>query len=127
MLATLFGMRTGVFFRPHLEQSLAASRLLRLRLWPCAFPSHVIFKSDCKAMVDTFHSSLPNYSKFGCLVLRCRSLASLIENVFIIFVKRQANKVAHTLTRAACSFASSSFWLKAPPFLVDALAVDLHG
>ena len=35
--------------------------------------------------------------------------------------------VAHILARAACSFASSSFWLKAPPFLVDVIAVDLHG
>ena len=77
---------------------------------------NVILESDCKAMVDAFHSSHLDYSKFGYLVSRCRSLASLIENVSIIFVKRQTNMVDHTLARAAYSFASLSFWLEAPPF-----------
>ena len=88
---------------------------------------NVILKSDCKAVVDAFHSSRLNYSEFGYLVSRYRSLASLIENVSIIFVKRQANMIAHTLTRAACSFASPSFWLEAPLFLADALNADFHG
>ena len=100
---------------------VALTRIRELSLY------NVILELDCKATVNAFHSSLLNYSEFGCLVSRCRSLASLIENVSIIFVKRQANMVAHTLTRAACSFASSSFWLEAPPFLMDALVADLHG
>ena len=87
---------------------------------------NVIFESDYKAMVNTFHSSRPDYYEFGLLVSRCMSLASLIENISIIFVKRQDNVVAHTLARAICSFANLTFWLKAPPFLVDALATDLH-
>ena len=49
---------------------------------------NVILELDCKAVVDAFHSSRSNYSEFDCLMSRCKSLASLIENVSIIFVKR---------------------------------------
>ena len=88
---------------------------------------NVILELDYKAVVEAFHYFHPDYSEFGCLASRCRSLASLIKNVSIIFVKQQANMVAHTLAKAAYFFATPYFFLEAPSFLVDAQAVGLHG
>ena len=132
MLAALFRKRTWLFVMPHLVQfspvEAEAMALCVALTWSHELSlCNVILGSDYKAVVDEFHSSQKDYYEFGCLVSRCRSLASLIENVSIIFVIRQANMVAHTLARTTCFFASPSFLLEAPPFLVDALAAVLHG
>ena len=89
MLAALFGKRTWLFVMPHLVQfspveaeamalCVALTGIHELSL------CNVILESDCKAVVDEFHSSQKDYYEFGCLVSRCRSLASMIENISII-------------------------------------------
>ena len=86
--------------------------------------SHVVFETNCKAVVDAFHSHIIDQYEFGCLVQDCKALFSLNANLTLCFIKRQANRVAHIVARAACYNASPSYWLEAPPFIVEALAID---
>ena len=62
---------------------------------------NIIVETDCKSVVDAFHSHKADLSEFGCLIADCRRLASFVENLTLSFAKRQANSAAHALARAA--------------------------
>ena len=86
---------------------------------------NIIVETDCKNVVDAFHSHKVNLSEFGCLIADCRRLAPFVENLTLSFAKRQANSAAHALVMATQFHASPSSWLKAPTFLVGALTADV--
>ena len=53
---------------------------------------------DAKIVVDVFHSEPLDIHEFGCIIGDCRCLVA--NSYFSIqFVKRQANRPAHCLTR----------------------------
>ena len=85
---------------------------------------NIIVETNCKSVVDAFHSHKADLPEFCCLIADCRRLASFVENLILSFAKRQANSVAHALARAAQFHASPSSWLKAPTFL-DALTTNV--
>ena len=85
---------------------------------------NIIVETDCKSVVDAFHSHKADLSEFGCLIADCMRLASFVENLTLSFAKRQAKSMAHALARAAQFHASPSSWLTTPTFLMDALTVD---
>ena len=49
---------------------------------------------------------------------------SLNANLSLRFIKRQANIVTHIVVRAVCYNASPSYWLEAPPFIVEVLIIN---
>ena len=61
---------------------------------------NIIVETDCKNVVDAFHSHKVNLSEFGYFIADCRRLAPFVENLTLSFAKRQANSVAHALVRA---------------------------
>jgi ribonuclease HI len=65
----------------------------------------VIFESDSKNVVDAIHHYCGGYSEFSFLVGHINNLLHSSSNFMVEFVKRQANMVAHTLARAAISYA----------------------
>jgi ribonuclease HI len=65
----------------------------------------VIFESDSKNVVDAVHHYRGGYSEFSCLVAHINNLLASSSNFVVKFIKRQANMVAHTLARAAISYA----------------------
>ncbi|XVF71794.1 hypothetical protein PTKIN_Ptkin12aG0067800 [Pterospermum kingtungense] len=83
---------------------------------------NVVFETDAKTIVDAVHSN-EDFTEFGSLIKQCKQLMTS-DNVFsVCFVRRQANKIAHALTRSLCSFASPSVWM-VPPLFIEALLVD---
>ena len=52
---------------------------------------NIIVETDCKNVVDAFHSHKVNLSKFGCLIADCRRLAPFVENLTLSFAKLLAN------------------------------------
>jgi ribonuclease HI len=65
--------------------------------------SFVIFESDSKLVVDALSSRQVGVSEFCILISRIQSLLRTNNYFEVKYVKRQANKVAHSLARAAFS------------------------
>jgi ribonuclease HI len=68
--------------------------------------SHVIFESDSKVVVDAIASRQVGVSEFSIVISHIQSLLLTNSYFEVKFVKRQANKVAHSLARAAYSMSS---------------------
>jgi ribonuclease HI len=67
--------------------------------------SHVIFETDCKGVVDAIHNIHGGVSEFSSIICKIKSILLVNPNFVVKFVKRQANMVAHTLAKAASSWA----------------------
>jgi ribonuclease HI len=65
--------------------------------------SFVIFESDSKLVVDAISSCQAGVSDFSILISHIQALLRLNNYFEVKYVKRQANKVAHSLARAAFS------------------------
>jgi ribonuclease HI len=65
--------------------------------------SYVIFESDSQLVVDAISSRQVGLSEFSILISRIQSLLRMNNYFEVKYVKRQANKVAHSLARAAFS------------------------
>ena len=73
---------------------------------------------DAKIVVDAFHSEPLPVDEFGCIIGDCRGLVA--NSYFSIqFVKRQANRPAHCLARAARSQDSPFISFSIPSILED--------
>jgi ribonuclease HI len=65
----------------------------------------VIFETDCKGVVDAIHNIHGGVSEFSSIICHIKSILLQNPNFVVKFVKRQANMVAHTLAKAASSWA----------------------
>ncbi|GAU46743.1 hypothetical protein TSUD_286030 [Trifolium subterraneum] len=68
--------------------------------------NRVQFESDSKILIEAIHMKRRGNSEFLSIVHDILSLMSSFINFEVKFVRRQANLVAHTLARAANSWAS---------------------
>jgi ribonuclease HI len=68
--------------------------------------SNVIFKTDAKSVDDAIQYFRGGNSEFSLLVSNISNYLSNGQNFVVKFIKRQANMVAHSLARAAISWAS---------------------
>ncbi|GAU45117.1 hypothetical protein TSUD_183250 [Trifolium subterraneum] len=66
----------------------------------------VQFESDSKVLIEVIHMKRRGNSEFLSIIHDILSLMSSFINFEVKFVRRQANLVAHTLARAANSWAS---------------------
>ncbi|KAL8485077.1 hypothetical protein ACS0TY_027394 [Phlomoides rotata] len=73
--------------------------------------SHVLLEGDSIIVVDVIKSTESSFSSFGDYIASCKSLIGNINNVFVLFVKRDANTWAHTIARAARLYESPSNWV----------------
>ena len=79
---------------------------------------------DAKIVVDAFHLELIAIDEFGCIISDCQGLVAN-SYLSIQFVKRQANRPAHCLARAARSHASPFISFSIPSILKYTLLADL--
>jgi ribonuclease HI len=78
------------------------------------FP-YVIFESDSKLVVDAIYSRQSGVSEFSLLISHIQSLLRLHNYFEVKYVRRQANKVAHYLARAAFSMSRRRVFDSVPP------------
>ena len=73
----------------------------------------VTIESDCLVAIQAIRSSSLLISYFGRLIAECKNLLSELKNrgVFLKFVKRFANHVAHHLARYSSSIADRRWWM----------------
>jgi len=80
--------------------------------------SSVIFESGCKIIVDIINSPQVPNNEIGDILARCKDLLLSHNNFTVSHVKRQTNKVAHTLARASLSHHN--------PFIFHNIPSDLY-
>lgn len=83
---------------------------------------NVIVEGDSKSSVDAIVGSSSSISSFGDIINHCHSLLSILNNVSVLFVKRNANYMTHAFVRASRLFGSPSCWVE-PPDFVDGLRI----
>jgi ribonuclease HI len=76
---------------------------------------YVSFESDSKLVVDAINHRQTGVSEFSLLISHIQSLLNLHNYFEVKYVRRQANKVAHYLARAAFSMSSRRVFDSVPP------------
>uniref|UniRef100_A0A803PHA9 Reverse transcriptase domain-containing protein n=1 Tax=Cannabis sativa TaxID=3483 RepID=A0A803PHA9_CANSA len=64
--------------------------------------SDVEIETDSVVVVQAINGSVQMPSQFGLLIQDCQSLISELNNVFVSFVKRSANRAVHCIARRSC-------------------------
>lgn len=86
----------------------------------------VDFELDVETVVDNFHSSKRDYISFGDIVSDCVDFFSTrFNNSSAEFIRRQANEVAHNITKAATSLASFQILVEIPSCIEHVLINEL--
>jgi ribonuclease HI len=80
--------------------------------------SRVDIELDCMLVVNAINEKSRDSAQFGAIVKQCRLLLDNHPNFKISFIRRQANFVAHILTRASKSYASRQTFGLIPFFFV---------
>jgi ribonuclease HI len=76
---------------------------------------YVVFESDSKIVVDAISSRQSGVSEFSLLISFIQSLLTMHNYFEVKYVRRQANKVAHHLARAAFSMSRRRIFDSIPP------------
>lgn len=86
----------------------------------------VYIETDSLQVVNSLNSFLGE-SSFHVILNDIKNVLCDFSHVFLSFVKRSANGVAHAIARQAVSSTGCSEWLSvSPPFLCNALFSDLN-
>ncbi|KAM6593434.1 hypothetical protein CsatA_001137 [Cannabis sativa] len=87
--------------------------------------SDVEIETDSLVVVQAINGSVQMPSQFGLLIQDCQRLLSDLNNVFISFLKRSANRAAHCIARRSC-FMSDCIYdeLSAPSDLLSIVRDD---
>uniref|UniRef100_A0A803QBL9 RNase H type-1 domain-containing protein n=1 Tax=Cannabis sativa TaxID=3483 RepID=A0A803QBL9_CANSA len=97
-VALFYFMLTGTV-TPELAEAMGvreALSWLKRKGW-----HRVTIETDCLIVVQALRSPLPMFSYFGSVISDCKTLLKDVNDVFILFVKRSDNGVAHTIARAS--------------------------
>jgi len=84
----------------------------------------VVFESVSSTLVQALSSLGHGDSEFYAIVSRINYQLSLHSNFKVKFIRRQANMAAHTLARAACSWASHRILYSFPSCIEHCLIND---
>ena len=68
----------------------------------CGFLS-VHFETDNKTLVDAVHSNSTHINEFGDIVSQWKDILTTNTDFKVSYIRRQANRVAHTIARASLS------------------------
>nr|KYP31420.1 hypothetical protein KK1_048281 [Cajanus cajan] len=86
---------------------------------------NVCVETDCKQVADHLNSPQVLHSEYGIIINQCRSLLRSHQNLQVRFIRRQANRVAHTLARVARSSASHHFFNFIPPCIASLIINEM--
>ena len=86
----------------------------------------LIIEGDNAHVMKTICSSLPNRSSLGIIIDDDKCLTNDMQNVYVISIRREGNKVAHALARYAKIVFDDMYWLEdSSPLVVDDLYFDI--
>lgn len=91
----------------------------------CSF-GHVFIESDVQVVVNAIRNNYVLDSCLELIVADCISLITEILGCSLSFVRRSANRFAHSLARAFGSMFGPGEWFSNPPaFICDVLSDDI--
>ncbi|XP_024632655.2 uncharacterized protein [Medicago truncatula] len=85
----------------------------------------VIFESDCKTIVDIVNSHQVPQNELGDIISKCKDLLSSHTGFVVNHVRRQANKVAHSIARASLSHPSPNVLYDVPDYLYSLIINEM--
>ena len=106
VLEAFFSCKSGLI-SPELTEVIGIKEVLswiKGRKW-----NSVLLETDSLVIVQVLRSKIPLDSYFGSMISDCLDVWKSLPFVDIIFVKRSANKTAHSLARFSCCIADRSF------------------
>jgi ribonuclease HI len=63
----------------------------------------VLFETDSKTLVEIIKSHATSHNELRDLIVQCRSFLNSNPDFVVLFIRRQANKVAHSIARTSLS------------------------
>ncbi|XP_074336387.1 uncharacterized protein LOC141673535 [Apium graveolens] len=84
----------------------------------------VIIESDTKLNVDAIACQKMNFLEVGEIIETCKQMLSNLCRVLIIFVRKNANRVAHEVAKIPCLVNSHNVFTFSPTCLLEALSYD---
>ena len=106
-------------------EALAARRAMELAL-ELGF-DNVILEGDSEILLKTPKTGGSTLAHFGNLTADILFLTSHFSKVHLSFVRRQCNRLAHSLARCAFIIQQMSVWMEElPPDLMPVFLADLH-
>lgn len=86
----------------------------------------VMFETDSKVLSDALHTTSTLANEFGDLVSHCISLLVSRNDFVVSYVRRQANKVAHSIARASLSNPSPHIFRDVPTTLYSLIMNEMN-
>ena len=106
-------------------EALAARRAMEFTL-ELGF-DNVTLEGDSEVLVKTLNVGRNTLAHYGNLIVDILFLTSHFSKVQFSFVRRQCNRLAHSLARRASIIQQMSVWMEeVPPDLIPVFLADLH-
>ena len=87
----------------------------------------IIVEFDALQVIKAIQDAYGDCSYFGAIIDDCKVISKDLESCVFKFVRRSANRVAHTLARATGSESDRGEWFyNHPQFISYVLASDGH-
>ena len=77
----------------------------------------VQFETYIKVLVDAIHNNSVHLNEFGDIISQCRNILSTNPDFRVSYVRRQENRVAHSIARASLSQPSPNLFHQVPTTL----------
>ncbi|KAK2452872.1 hypothetical protein QL285_000625 [Trifolium repens] len=87
--------------------------------------NNVIFETDAQNIVGAIRSRKQGVSEFSIIINKIKCLLSLFPGFEVKLIRRQANRVAHTIARAALSWSRRHVFDVVPLCIHNLLANEM--
>jgi ribonuclease HI len=112
--------------KPDISEAEALGVLEALRWLQREQMTNVQLETDCLQVIQALHSKTRNNTEFGVVINLCRTLLNSNVNCQASHVRRQANRVAHSLAQATRLYASPQVFNHCPPCIETIIINEMH-
>jgi len=86
----------------------------------------VQFETNCMTFANTIHSTSTHLNEAGDIISQCRGLLFTNTDFKVSYIRRQVNRVAHSIARASLSHPSPHLFYSVPSTLYSLFLNEMH-
>lgn len=86
----------------------------------------VRFETDCITLADAIHTTSTHLNEVGDIISQFRGLLFINTDFKVSYIRRQANRVAHSTARASLSHPSPHLFYSVPSTLYSLFLNEMH-